>query len=169
MKKSERIHDRRAEIPALQAEGTVAAVVADPYSKSGETITVLRATRDDPLAGMLARGQIDLAQFEAGRVWQRHWEDAAIGTVRAIDPTKEPVDGKGPAHSPFSERQREAMTELRTIALILGAEGDRLVRDILGDRVSLQLAADQRGREKRYVGVRFRECLETMAKIWCFA
>jgi hypothetical protein len=147
----------------------VAAVVRDPYSTIGETITVLRATRDDPLAGLLARRSIDLAQYEAGREWQRHWEAAQIGAVKAIDPTREPVDGKGPARSPYSEQQREAMTELRTVAVTLGYVGDRLVRDILGERVSLEDAAKRRGRSRKYIGLRFREALETMAKMWCFA
>jgi hypothetical protein len=168
-KNPETVHDRRAEIPAIQAAGTVVAVVRDPYSEIGENITVLRATRDDPLAGMLARKQIDLAQHEAGREWQRYWEDAAIGSVRAIDPTKEPVDGKGPVHVPFSDLQRKAMLKLREVALVLGYEGDRLVRDILGDRVQLADAAARRGRSKKYIGQRFRECLETMAKLMGYA
>lgn len=145
------------------------AVVRDPYSDLGENITVLRSTRDDPLAGMLARQSIDLAQYEAGREWQRHWEDAQIGAVRAIDPTREPVDGKGPQTSPYNEKQRKAMGELRTVAAVLGYEGDRLIADILGSRTPLELAAQRRGRSKKYISIRFRECLETMAKIWGFA
>jgi hypothetical protein len=89
--------------------------------------------------------------------------------VRAIDPTKEPVDGKGPPTTPFTDLQRKAMLELRHVAIVLGWEGDRLVRDILGDRVQLADAAVRRGRSKKYIGIRFRECLETMAKMWCFA
>jgi len=164
-----KVHDRLAELPAIQAQHTVAAVVRDPYSDVGENITVLRATRDDPLAGMLARQQIDQAQFEAGRAWQGLWEAAEVGRIRGIDPMKEPVSGSGPPASPFTDRQREAFNELRAVSLTLGFEGDRLVREILGERVSLEAAAKRRGREKRYVGVRFRECLETMAKMWGFA
>ena len=169
MKKPEVIHDRRAEIPAIQAQHTVAAVVRDPYSEIGENITVLRATRDDPLAGMLARQQIDQAQFESGRAWQGLWEAAEVGAMRGIDPTKEPVDGKGAAASPFTDRQREAFNELRMVSLTLGFEGDRLVRQILGERMSLQDVAEQRHKQKKYIGQRFRECLETMAKMWGLA
>jgi hypothetical protein len=172
-KKPETVHDRRAEIPAIQVAGTVVAVVRDPYpdpyTGMHHNITVIRSTKDDPLAGMLARRQIDLAQHEAGREWQRYWEDAAIGSVRAVDPTKEPVDGKGPSPTPFSDLQRKAMLELRHVAIVLGWEGDRLVRDILGDRVQLADAAMRRSRSKKYIGIRFRECLETMAHMWHFA
>jgi len=169
MKKPETIHDRRAELSAIQAQHAVAAVVRDPYSTIGENITVLRATRDDPLAGMLARQQIDQAQFESGRAWQGLWEAAEIGAVRGIDPTKEPVDGKGAAASPFTDRQRDAFHELRTVSLTLGFEGDRLVRQILGERLSLQFCADQRKQTQKYIRLRFRECLETMAKMWGYA
>jgi len=165
----EKIHDRRGEVPPFQALGVVADVVRDPYSTIGENITVIRATRDDPLAGMLARRQIDLAQYEAGREWQRHWEEAAIGAVRAIDTTKEPVDGKGATAGPFTDRQRLAFNELWVVRRTLGFEGERLVREILGDRIPLEVAAAQRGRPRKYIGMRFREALETMARMWCFA
>ena len=164
-----KIHDRRAEVSAFQAEHAVAAVVRDPYSEIGESITVLRSTRDDPLAGMLARGFIDQAQYSAGREWQRNWEEAAVGALKSIDPTREPVDGKGANPGPFTDRQRMAFQELRVVQITLGYEGDSLVRDILGERMQLQQVADRRGRPKKYIGQRFRECLETMAKIWSLA
>lgn len=162
------IHDRLAEIPELQRAGVVTAVVDDPY-EPGSNIAVLRATRDDPLAGMFSRGSIDLAQMSAGRKWQQHWEDAEIGAVRAIDPTKEPVDGKGPPPAPFTERKRLAMLELRQVSIVLGWEGNRIVNEILGDRLGLFIVAERHNKPKKYMGQRFRECLETMAKMWMLA
>src|SRR5262245_23045755 len=172
-KPAEKIHDRRAEIPAIQAAGTVVAVVRDPYPDAvtgiHHNITVIRSTRDDPLSGMLARGQIDMAQYEAGREWQRHWEAAAIGVVRGIDTTKEPVDGKGPSSGLFTDQQRKAFNELRVVTVTLGYEGDRLVRNILGERMQIAEAARWHGRSKKYIGIRFRACLEKMAKMWFLA
>src|SRR4051794_30810150 len=55
----------------------------------GDYIRVLRSVRDDPLAGMMSRKQIDAAQFEAGRLWQQYREDSEIGGARAIDTTRE--------------------------------------------------------------------------------
>jgi hypothetical protein len=168
MASENQIHDRLAEISPRQREGVVTEVVEDPY-KRGENIRVLRATRDDPLAGLHARGSIDTAQLAAGRVWQRHWENAQIGSVRAIDPTKEPVDGKGPPPAPFTDRQRMAFKELSKAALMLGYEGDRIVRAILGERETLLAVAIRHHRSKKYIGQRFRECLETMARMWMLA
>jgi hypothetical protein len=162
-----KVHDRRAELSAIQAGHAVAAVVQDPFSPN-DHITVLRFTRDDPLAGMLARSQIDQAQFSAGRQWQEHWENAGVGIIKAIDPTKEPVDGKGSVVDPFTDRQKEAFTELHVVQRTLGYEGDLLVRDVLGERLPIMEAARRRGRSPRYVGVRFRECLETLARMWNF-
>ena len=164
-KRSEVIHDRLAEVSPSQQLGLVVDVVQDPYD-SAATISVARATRDDPLAGMFARGQIDMAQLSAGRIWQRHWEDAAIGSIRAIDPTKEPVDGKGPPPMPFTDKQREAVLELRTCGVALGYTGDRIVRMVLADRMQIIQVAGLLKQPKKYIGQRFRECLETMARLW---
>lgn len=165
----EKIHDRLAEdVPREQREGIITDVVENPY-KQGESIRVVRATRDDPLAGLYSRGAIDTAQLSAGRTWQRHWEDAAIGAIRSIDPTKEPVDGRGPPVAPFTDKQRKACIALREAAVMLGYEGDRIVRAILGERASLAEVAIRHRRSKKYIGLRFREALETMAKLWMLA
>ncbi len=166
--KEKQIHDRLAEVPARQREGITTDVVEDPY-KRGESIRVLRATKDDPLAGLYARGAIDMAQLSAGRVWQRYWENAAIGAVRGIDPTKEPVDGKGPPPAPFTDKQRKACIALREAAVMLGYEGDRITRAVLGERATLHEVAQRHRRSKKYIGLRFRDCLETMARLWMLA
>src|SRR3569833_1982878 len=87
-----KIHDRRAKAPKIA--GAITAVVDDPYGTiPGEKIAVTRAIRDDPLAEFHARKQIDDAMMAAGRTWHQHHENSEIGGVRAIDPTKEAVDG----------------------------------------------------------------------------
>ena len=55
-----------------------------------------------------------------------------------IDPTKEPVDGKGPPPAPFTDKQRKACIALREAAVMLGYEGDRITRAILGERATLR-------------------------------
>lgn len=165
-KRSEVIHDRLAEVSPSQQLGLVVDVVQDPYDQAAN-ITVARATRDDPLAGMLARGQIDRAKYEAGRIWQRHWENAAIGgTLKGCDTTREPVDGRGQTPDPFTDRQRAAVQKLREATVALGYNGDRIIRMVLADRMSIIQVADVLKRHKKYIGVRFRECLETLAKLW---
>lgn len=165
------VHDRRAVDLPINSRVAVA-IVADPYSETGDKIEVLRSVRDDPLAGMLSRKQIDEAQFHAGRLWQRFHENSEIGAINAVDPCKEKVDG-GKSPEPIGERQIRAFRALAEADKALGVEGRQLVRDILARRWSISEAANYRGvqaeLEVKYIGRRFRECLETLAELWGFA
>jgi len=159
----------RTRAVVLLPPGLALDLVQNPYADHTELIAVVRNVRDDPLAGMYSRRFIDSAQFHAGRTWQAHWEDSEVGTVRAIDPTKEPVDGKGPTPAPFTDKQKNAFVELHMAGRLLGYEGNLLVQDVLGRRLQIAHAAQLRSRPTKYVGQRFRECLETMAKLWSYA
>jgi hypothetical protein len=119
--------------------------------QAGDYIKVLRTIRDDPLFGMFSRKQIDAAQFEAGRLWQQYREDSEIGGAKAIDTTKEAVDG-GRFKEPDIERLSTALKRLKEADDALGAYGASLVYDVLGRRMSIN-----------------EKCLESMAKLWGFA
>src|SRR5690242_5172038 len=164
----EKIHDRRTTDLPINSMVSVA-IVADPYSDKGEKIEVLRSIRDDHLAGMHSRGQIDDAQLLAGRKWELHLEGAQIGNIRAIDPTKEAVDGGGMREA-LTDKQIAAFAQLHEASVELGSVGNSLIRDILGERLSVAQAAARRGynaeREINYLGRRFRECLESLARLW---
>lgn len=147
-------------------------LVDDPLER-GAKRQILRSVRDDPLAGMYSRSQIDDAQFRAGRMWQGCYESASIGSIQAIDPTKEAVDG-GRMRDMLTDRQSRAMAELRGADRALGLEGAALIRDVLGvERLAISAAAAKRGctsqAEVKYIGRRFRESLETLAVHWGFA
>jgi hypothetical protein len=172
-KQIEKVHDRRSS--DLPTGAVVAiAIVPDPFSNIGEKIEVLRSIRDDPLAGMYSRSQIDDAQFRAGRKWQEYNEDSEIGGgIEAIDPEKPKVDG-GIIADPLSDKALKAFRKIAESDKALGVEGSSLLRDILGhERMSITDAAFARsynsGLEIKYIGRRFRECLETLALLWGFA
>ncbi len=158
----ERIHDRLSH--DLPLNSVVAPVTIRDHE--GDQIRVLRSLRDDPLAALFARQQIDDAQYLAGRKWQALFEMSGIGAVRAIDPTREAVDG-GRMPEMLTEAHREAVKRMAVLGRALGLEGDALVRDVLGLGYSLEKAAIVRGttseREQRYLGRRLRECLDTLA------
>jgi hypothetical protein len=101
---SSNAHDRRAQDLPLNAE--VAPVeIDDPLAlEPGEKIIALRSTRGDPLAKLHTHRQIDEAQYRGGRAFQNDWERAERGP-RAIDPTRERVDG-GQARELITEAQR---------------------------------------------------------------
>ncbi len=159
-------HDRRTS--DLLRNAQVAPVeVADPYAtEPGETIIVMRSLRDDPLAAMHAAGQVDQCQYIAGRHWQKALELSEVGSVKAIDPSKEAVDG-GQLADPISEPQKRAIKDLARAARALGMEGEAIIRDVLGAGLTIAKAADRRGLKddvgRRYLGKRFREGLDTLA------
>lgn len=158
-------HDRRA--ADLPFNARVASVTADDPYEPGAKLTVLRSLRDDPLAAMHNAKQIDQAQFVAGRHWQRAHELVETGGVRAIDPTRERVDGGGIPQATISDAQIRAFGDLTRAAAALGLEGDSLVRDFLGRGLCVRDIAARRDaqteRERGYLGRRLRECLNTLA------
>ena len=163
--KMEKVHDRRSTDLTL---GSIVAVVdvPDPYEPD-KLITVLRSTRDDPLAGLLARRFIDNAQYEAGRRWQRLHEQSTIGVMKAIDPMKEAVDG-GKLADLLGNAQIAAFAELR--AAYNAITNKTLVYEILAERLTIQQAAARRGMFTRWkvrrVGKMFRRELENLAVHW---
>lgn len=144
--------------------------VDDPWEK-GAKITVARSLRDDPLARLHVRDQIDDAQYNAGRQFQNDFETAERGP-RAIDPSKEAVDG-GRMPEPITEEQRAAVNRLARAHAALGRDGSSIVHEVLVHRSTSAAMASRRGlsgeRWERYFGMRFQECLDRLAVVYGFA
>jgi hypothetical protein len=165
------IHDRRA--ADLLAKAQVGAVVIeDPYEAGGK-IVAFRSLRNDTLAHMHHHRQIDDAQYYAGRHWQRSYELAEVGGAKAIDPTREAVDGGRSQVPGVTDEQSRAFASLARAARFLGMEGEAIIQDVLGGCCTIEMAAARRGlltiREREYLGKRFRECLETLAVVYGYA
>jgi hypothetical protein len=157
-------HDRTSH--DLPRNAQVAPVeIDDPYEE-GARIVVLRSTRNDQLADLKSKGRIDECDYVAGRHWQAAYEKAEIGGIRAIDPSREMVDG-GRLPELLTDTQRCAVQDLKAAREALGREGDALIRDVLGQGLSIAEAAENRGllleTDRKYIGKRFRECLSTLA------
>jgi hypothetical protein len=100
--------DRRADRPFNG--DTATRLVADPYSTTGGKIAVTASLRDDPLGKLYARRQIDDAQYRVGLMLTEFFELAEIGSIQAVDPSKEPVDGRGALVETTTESQRGSRT-----------------------------------------------------------
>ena len=153
---------------SLPPEAQVAAVdVDDPHgTRPGETITVLRQLRSDPLARLHAHRQIDEAQYRAGRVFQRDCEIATRG-VRALDPTRERVDATAMAQA-VGDAQIRARKRLVEMERVLGRTMHRVTHAVLVDGMSMEtLAKTLFGREGevavKYYGRLFRDALDVLA------
>lgn len=162
-------HDRRA--TDLLRNAQVAPLEVDDPMEAGGKLIVMRSTRDDPLADLHARGHIDEAQYRSGRAFQEDFETAERGP-RAIDPSKEAVDG-GLMPEPITESQRKAAKQLAVVYRALGQNGAALTHDVLVHGKTRAQVAESRGlagkRWEEFFGMRFRECLDTMAVIYGFA
>lgn len=163
-----KIHDRRSDDLPINAR-VAETIVDDPYGH-GEKIQVIRSVRDDVLGHLHARKEIDEAQFQAGRRYERLAEQSQIGSVKAMDPTKEPVDGGGAVVEPISDRQIAAVRELSEAGQVLGRRNDALVRQILIDRLKFKAVAPSIERNDVAHARRvFFECLDDLAILWNFA
>src|SRR5881394_4257338 len=164
-------HDRRARDLLRNAEVATVEVDNPLALEPGEKIVALRSIRNDPLARLHARRQIDEAQYQGGRAFQHDWERAERGP-RAVDPTREYVDG-GQMREPITEGQRKAVLRLNRAERELGADGSALVHDVLVHGLTMQQIGEKRGlrtqRWKDYFARRFCECLDRLALIYGFS
>jgi len=165
------IHDRRSrDLPRNAEVATIE--VDDPLAlEPGEKIIALRSIRNDPLARLHSRGQIDEAQYQGGRAFQHDWERAERGP-QAVDPTREYVDGVQRREA-VTEGQRQAVLRLNRAERELGADGSALVHDVLVKGMTMEQIGQRRGpctqRWKDYFSRRFQECLDRLALIYGFA
>lgn len=178
-----KIYDRTgADLPI---NAVVSDVIVDDPLETGAKLKVMRSLRDDPLGRLHSRDQLrspeeteadrktgrntGQARYEAGLIWLEYFEKAAIGNIRAIDTTKESVDG-GELPDPLTETQRKAMKKLAEASRALGQDGEAILRDFLIGRLSMAQIATRRGYSERagkeYIGRRVRECLERLAQHW---
>lgn len=162
--------DRRLAEADKPFNGDVAArAVDDPFSTEGHKIAVSASLRDDPLARLHVRRQITDAQFNAGRRLQSLFEASQIGSVKAIDPGKEAVDG-GRCPEPLTDRQAHAAAELAEVRYELGSRDYALVWSVLGDRQFIEQYARATGVKSQrtidFLSRSFRDALERCAKLW---
>jgi len=159
------VHDRRATDLTINAQVAPVEVV-DPF---GDRIVVMQNLRDDPLFGMRARCQIDQAQYDGGRKWQKYMEDCEVGNIRAIDPSKEAVDG-GRCPEPLSAQAAFAFQELKKASRELGQIDESIVRDVLMHRLTFVQICVKRDMTKKgdpdHIGKRFREALNVLAVVF---
>lgn len=159
--------DRRAR-DLLRNAQVIAVEVDDPYAlEKGDKVTVLRSLRDDPIERLFARRQIDEAQKDAGARYRRDLELAEFGGAKAIDPTKEAVDGGGLVPEPFSDRRSEATERLILAGRAMGLLQESIVRAVISGNLFPGQVAVARGFSARRIQENyawlFRQALDVLA------
>lgn len=94
------------------------AVVDDPYER-GAKAEVLVNIREHPISRMHHAGQISDSQRIAAEAFRSNYERAVLGGSKAIDYTKERVDGGLPAET-LTEAQQRATQWLVDVARYSG-------------------------------------------------
>lgn len=159
----------RKGVPNPEYPHVVMVEVDDPYERGAKS-TAAREIKNDPLGALHARRQINDAQYHGGRAFQSDFETAERGP-RAIDPSKEAVDG-GRMPDPITEAMRKAVARLNRVHGVLGKSGSTIAHDVLIARMSLEKVAVKRDMktelERKYLGRRLRECLDDLALIYGF-
>jgi hypothetical protein len=145
-------------------------VIPDHLKNTYENKSRLRLSeplRDNPLARLFARRRIKEHQRLAGERIQTLFEVAGYASVRAMDPLKEPVDGRGATVDPISDRQMRAYDQLEQIKVKLGERNFALVRLVIAERQFIEKVAKDRGltreRDVLALGATFRDCLDDLA------
>lgn len=162
-----RVADRRASEAHRQAS-LVPVEVPDPY-EAGASIVAFKNAKADPLERLKQQSDIDEAQYQAGKAYERDLELAEVGNVRAIDPTKEAVDG-GRMPELVTDSQRRALVRLREAGRVMGLFAESVVRGVLERNVSPAQLAIARGfstrREQLHYGWIFRRALEELTQVY---
>lgn len=167
------VTDRRAS-DLLRNAQVVAVEVDDPYAlEPGEKVLALRSLRDDPIERLFVRRQIDQAQRDAGAAYRRDLELAEFGGAKAIDPTKEAVDGGGLIPEPFSESRSEATQRLVKAGQRMGLLQESIVRAVISGNLFPGQVAVRRGfssrREQESYAWLFRKALDVLAEFYRMA
>jgi hypothetical protein len=182
----DKIYDRMS--ADLPINAVVAPAVVDDPLEHGAKLKVIASLRGDPLRSMFVRDQLRSederkddartgrntgdARFAAGRLWQRYREHSELGGARAIDPTREAVDG-GRFKEPDISRMSAALAKLKQANSELQEYEASLVYDVLARNMTITEIAAARsvtsGRQISYLMERFRQALDSLAKLWGLA
>jgi hypothetical protein len=136
-------------------------------------ITVIQSLRNDTLAHMFARRQIDQASYKAGRAYQALREVASISPMQSKEIGMPFTPGSRDFADEHSRKARamRMVTRLEIgLARVHGGEGVRLIRAVLIDAMSIEQAAGvfapvKSSRWMRFYGQKFRLCLDELAKL----
>jgi hypothetical protein len=136
-------------------------VVDDPYDNTKRPATA--RVDADVLGLLLARGRIKHHHFKTGRDLEEAFERASITGVKAMDFSKEPVDGGRGFSDPYNDAKRRAGDFVAHAQRALGDSAFRLVQLALQERHTIDEVAGALRCDKRFVIARLRDALEKLA------
>lgn len=107
---------------------------------------------------------IDDTQFVVGSIFRMLYEKAGGTSIKAMDTTKEPVDG-GFVTDGLTDTRFKAAKELMFVRAKLGDAGYKLVEQVCGQCLWISQIEPTK-HYQRLAGERLKECLDTIAILW---
>lgn len=117
---------------------------------------------ESPIDWLLARHIIEGYQHAAGERFRRDWEISGISPARAIE-LREKVDGGGMSLG-ISNGKLDAMNRVNRALGALNHISRVFVVEVCGEGKRLETVRVERVFSKHYVGPRFREALDDLAR-----
>lgn len=142
-----------------------------PEHAAGRTnpkkVTAAINVRESAIETLYARGQVDQAQKRAADRFRAIWEAMGGAGARALDYSREVVDGGG-AVEPIKDHQLNAGQELNRCRKLLGARGYDLVCKVCGEGYALGELCDTK-RDRLTAADNLRAHLDDLCEIWGLA
>jgi len=132
------------DIPAEIADKREIATKTVPDPISGPLVVAINI-HESPIEFMYSRKRIDAAEYGAAERFRSLYERAGIGGLRAIDPRKEAVDGRGEMVD-LNVSVMEAQSDLREAHDRLGSVLYGYIVTVVGERIPLSEMAMHYGR-----------------------
>ncbi len=131
-----------------------------------DNIIVLKTYREDYLLRAKQNKDIDENEFNVGRDLQAAYENLEARTLRAIDTTKDRVDGGTFYNAAGDDTRDKAIEFIGWAKGVIGEGNEPIMRDILGHGLSPTQVALKRGYEGTkmisHFAWLFRRCLEQL-------
>ncbi len=120
--------------------------------------------RESPIVWMLAHDQVSTTQAKAASRFRELYEAAGSADLKAMDTTKEPVDGGG-FPDILTDRKMQAAKDLKDVHALLGIEGYRLIVNVCGECNWIRDLGHTQWKRLRLAD-KLRECLNALAIHW---
>lgn len=126
----------KSQIAIVEADNPLYAPVHAGAAGNPRKISVAVNLKEGPIAWMRHKGIIDDAQKKAADRFRQLWEAVGGAGAKAMDTTKEPVDGGG-AREPITDRQIDAGLKLKECRAIIGHRAYMIVEKVCGEGYSI--------------------------------
>lgn len=131
------IGNLQAQVAIVDVDNPMFAPIHAGAPGNPKKITVAVNLREGPIAWMHSKKIISDAQRMAADNFRKLWENCGGTGAKAMDTTKEIVDGGGP-REPITDRQIDAGLKLKECRAVIGHRAYSIVEKVCGEGYSIK-------------------------------